>query len=52
MTKLWLVTFSNGEEWHIFGDIGEVMLASYTYNGNRPDNPVDLPTIAFIRAYK
>lgn len=31
MTKIWLVTFSNGEEWHICGEYDEVCEAAFAY---------------------
>jgi hypothetical protein len=31
MIKIWLVSFSNGEEWHICGEYAEVCSAALNY---------------------
>ena len=31
MIKIWLVTFSNGEEWHICGEYRDVFWAAVNY---------------------
>lgn len=41
MLKLWLVVFSNGEEWHIFGEKDQL----------NPHN-WGVESITFVRAYR
>ena len=31
MVKIWLVSFSNGEEWHICGEYDDVISAAMSY---------------------
>ncbi len=47
MIKIWLVTFSNGEEWHICGEYDEVWRASVRYRIWEVD-PTDF-TIKYLR---
>lgn len=48
MLKLWLVTFSNGEEWHIFGEKEQVIGASIVY----ASYDCKVESITFVRAYR
>lgn len=37
MIKIWKTTFSNGEEWHIMGERGFVMMAAARYAATFPE---------------
>ena len=47
MIKIWLVTFSNGEEWHICGDFNEVTDAAIEYL-LKSGSPMDI-SIKYLR---
>lgn len=46
MLKVWLVKFSNGEEWHIFGESIDVEFACIVYANKEPY------TITYLRWIK
>ena len=49
MLKLWLVKFSNGEEWHLFGEFNEVTDAVVEYI---IATHLNLESMSFLRAYR